>query len=296
MAAATEPSVGEPNVLRSIWGHRVLVLVVAAAFTLVGIGVYLVRPITYAAHAGALLQNPRSTIDSRGNGSKGDATRYVADQIAVMKSNDVLARASARMQALKGITPLSPGELQKAMTITADPGSSWVTVRVTADDPVTARYAADSEIYAYRVITKEHIAGQTRAALRKLDRAIAAEAKLMTKPGRTAAQQATALALIQQLHGRRNKIEVDGQLTGDGVSLFSAAANGKRSGAPLFASMLIGLVFGGLIGCGIAYAIDATRARRRARQGPAVPTPVAAPTSLGEQGTEPAVEGGRRWA
>ena len=294
MAAATE----EPNVVRSIWDHRVLVLLVAAAFTLVGIGVYLARPITYAAHAGALLQNPRSTIDSRGNGSKGDAIRYVADQIAVMKSPAVLARASARMRQLKGlgITPLSPGELQKAMTITADQGSSWVTVRVTADDPVTAKYAADSEIYGYRVTTKAHVAGQTRAALRKLDRAIAAEAKLMARPHRTAAQQATALALIQQLHATRNKIEVAGQLAGDGVSLFSAAGKGKRSGAPLFASMLIGLVFGGLLGCGIAYLIDATSARRLAKHGPTGPAPVAAPSPLEDEGAEPAVEGGRRWA
>ena len=146
------------------------------------------------------------------------------------------------------------------MTITADQGSSWVTVRVSADDPLTAKYAANSEIYAYRVTTKSHVTGQTRAAVRKLDHSIAAVANQMAKPNRTVAQQATALALIQQLHARRNRIEVDGELTGDGVALFSAAGKGKLQGAPMLASMLIGLVLGGLIGCGIS-GIPSTRSR-----------------------------------
>ena len=316
MAAVTQSASEEPNVLRAIWKHRVLVGVIAAFFALVGMAVYMSRPITYAAHAGVLLQNPRSTIDSKGNGSKGDATRYVADQIAVMKSGGVLARASERMRTFKGLTPLTPGELQRAMTITADQGSSWVTVRVSADDPVTAKFAANSEIYAYRVATKSHVTGQTRAALRKLDHSIAAVAKQMAKPTRTAAQQATALALIRQLHGRRNRIEVDGELTGDGVALFSAAGKGKLQGAPLLASMLIGLVLGGLIGCGISYLIEAVKMRRLGQHGPPahtasfdgvnrnpIPAEQASASTIqhgtrwtpAEQGPEPMVQHGRRW-
>ena len=70
MAAGAQAASAEPNVLQSIWKHRVLVGAIAVFFALVGMAVYLVRPITYTAHAGALLQNPRSTVDSRGNGSK----------------------------------------------------------------------------------------------------------------------------------------------------------------------------------------------------------------------------------
>jgi uncharacterized protein involved in exopolysaccharide biosynthesis len=282
---------------------------IAAFFALVGVAVYLTRPITYAAEAGALLQDPRSTIDTRGSVSKGDADRYVADQVAIMKSDDVVVRAAARMRKLKGTTPLTVGELRRAMSIQTDLGSSWVSVRVKADDRVTARYAADSVIYAYRVRTKDDVAAKTRAALRKLDLSIAAVAHLMAKPRRTAAQQATALALIQQLRGRRNRIEVDGQLAGDGVAVFSPAENGKRQGAPLFASTLIGLVLGGLVGCGIAYLIEAVKTRRLTQQGPAGPTPVAARVRdvpavdgsapgpiVGEPGAEPVAQPGRRWA
>jgi uncharacterized protein involved in exopolysaccharide biosynthesis len=311
LAAGTQSVGGEPNVLQSIWKHRVLVGSIAAFFALVGIAVYLIRPITYAAEAGALLRDPRSTVDTRGNGSKSEADRYVADQVAIMKSNGVLARASGRMQTLKGITPLTVGELRRAMSIQTDLGSSWVTVRVKADDPVTARLAADSEIYAYRTTTKDHVEGQTRAALRKLDLSIVAVAHLMAGPSRTTAQQATALALIQQLRGRRNRIEVDGRLAGDGVALFSAAANGKRQGAPVFASTLIGLVLGGLIGFGVAYLIEAVKARGSTREGPVGPTPVAAPVREvqapaavegdaaspigGDPAAQPVAQRGRRW-
>lgn len=289
-----------------------LVGALAAFFAVLGIAVYLTRPITYAAEAGALLEDPRTTVDAHGNGSKGDAIRYVADQVAIIKSNKVLLRASARMRKLKGITPLTAGELQRALTIQTDQGSSYVVVRVEADDSVTAKYAADSVIYAYRITTRDDVAAETRAALRKLDDSIAAVAHLMSKPNRTAAQQATALALIQQLRGRRNRIEVDGQLAGDGVALFSPAENGKRQGAPLFATLLIGLVLGSLVGCGIAYLLEAVKARGLTRQGPVGPTPVASPVReaaepaavesaapspiAGEPGAEPVAQRGRRWA
>ena len=312
MAAGTHAVREEPNVLRSIWKHRILVCSIAAVFTLAGIAVYLTRPITYSAQAGALLQNPRSTIDSGNNGSKGDQVRYVADQVAIMKSTDVLTRASARMRKLKGITPLTPNELQQALTITPDEASSWVTVRVSADDPVTAKDAANAVVYAYRVATHDDVAAQTRVALAKLDRSIASVASLMARPNRTAAQQATALALIQQLRGRRNRIEVDGQLAGDGVALFSPAQDGKRGGAPLFASTLIGLVLGTLLGCGVAYLLEAVRARNFARQARVGLTPVtarvrdvpepaavdgAAPSPIAaEPGAEPIAKRGKRWA
>lgn len=313
MGAGTQSVGGEQNVLQSIWTHRVLVGSIATFFALVGIAVYLIRPITYVAEAGALLRDPRSTVDTRGNGSKSAADRYVADQVAIMKSNGVLARASERMHNLGGVTPLTADEFRRAMSIQTDLGSSYVTARVKADDPVTARLAADSEIYAYRTATMDHVKGQTRAALRKLDLSLAAVARTMAGPHRTAAQQATALALIQQLRGRRNRIEVDGRLAGDGVALFSAADNGKRQGAPLFASMLIGLVLGSLIGCGIAYLIDAIKTRRRGQPGPSAssadgdlhPLPAQQePASTAREGSrwipaepaaEPAAQRARRW-
>jgi uncharacterized protein involved in exopolysaccharide biosynthesis len=302
----------EPNILRSIWTHRLLVGLMAVLFAVLAVGYYLTKPLTYTADAGALLQDPTTTLDSQGNGSKSDATRYVADQVAVMKSNDVLAGASARMRKVNGVTPLSVNELQHAMTVQTDQGTSYVVVHVKADDAVTAKIAANSVIAAYRTRTKDDVQARTRAALHKLDLTIAKVAQVMAEPNRTAAQQATALALIQQLRGRRNRIEIDGQIAGDGVSLFSPAEKGKRQGAPLFATVLIGLVLGGLVGCGLAYLIDAIRGRQEKQQGPTGPTPLAtrmrevpeppeadasppAPSAEAAE-AQPVARRGRRWA
>jgi uncharacterized protein involved in exopolysaccharide biosynthesis len=302
----------EPNILRSIWTHRLLVGLVAVLFAILAVGFYLARPVTYAAEAGALLQDPTATLDSQGNGSKSDAVRYVADQVAVMKSNDVLAGASARMRKVPGVTPLSVGELQHAMTVQTDQGSSYVVVHVEADDAATAKIAANSVIAAYRTRTQDDVHARTRDALHKLDLTIARVAQVMQEPNRTAAEQATALALIQQLRGRRNRIEIDGQIAGDGVSLFSPAENGKRQGAPIFATVLIGLVLGGLVGCGLAYLIDAIKGRQERQQGPPGPTPLAtrmrevpeppeaeaAPPAprAEEPEAQPVARRGRRWA
>ncbi len=290
-----------------------LVAAIAAVFALAGIAVYLTRPTTYAAEAGALLKDPQSTIDNPNNSSNGDATRYVANQVAIMKSNELLLQASARMRTVTGTTPLSANELQRAMTISPDPSSSWVAVRVSADDPATAKAGADSVVDAYRVMTRNDVAAQTQDALKTLDGTIAAVARSMAKPRRTAVQQATALALIQQLRARRNRIAVDSALAGDGVALFTPAENAKREGAPLFASTLIGLILGFLIGCGIAYLMDAVKGRSLALQVPAGPTPIPAavpdvpgsaavegdgssPSAAEPGGAEAVAERKRRWA
>jgi capsular polysaccharide biosynthesis protein len=289
-----------------------LVAAVAVCFALAGVVVYLTRPTTYAAEAGALLQDPQSTIDNPSNTSNGDATRYVANQVAIMKSNELLLRASARMQGLPDVTALTPNELERSMTITPDQASSWVTVRVAADDAATAKAGADSVVDAYRVMTTNGVAAETQAALKKLDRSIAAVTRLMAKPRRSAAQQATALALVQQLRARRNRIEVNGELAGDGVALFAPAESAKRQGAPLFASTLIGLILGCLIGFGIAYLIDAVKGRSLAVEAAVGPTPlpaavpnVPAPATVegdglgpiaAETGAETVAERERRWA
>lgn len=303
LAAASQPS--EPNILRAIWVHRRLVALIVAAFATVGVVVYLTRPVTYTAEAGALLQDPLAAVDGQG-GSKSDAARYIADQVAVLKSDEVLAGASARLRKIEGVTPLTPTELQNAMTVTPDQSSSYVVVHMQADNALTAQFAADSIIQAYRVTTQNNVANRTRDQLRKLDATIAAVASLMTRTHRSAAQQATALALIQQLRGKRNRIEIDGQIAGDGISLFSPADRGKRQSAPLFATLLIAVVLGCLVGFGAAYLIEAVRMRKVASS-PVTPVPElsevanaevpAAPAPFsGQADADEAAQSSRRWA
>jgi uncharacterized protein involved in exopolysaccharide biosynthesis len=211
----------EPNIVRSIWTHRVLVVLVAGVFVAVGAVVYSLRPVTYASEAGVLLQE-RSAALSETTSSR-DEVRYVANQVAIMKSHALLQRASALTQKVEGIQGLSAGRLARSMTIQATEGSSYVVVRVEAADPDTARVAADSVVAAYRALVRADRTAETTAAVRKLDAAIAAAARALAKPNRTPAETETGLALMQQLRAQRNRIQVDAQLAGDGVGMFSPA-------------------------------------------------------------------------
>lgn len=263
MVTDTEQDFVEPNIVRSIWRHRVLVVSLAALVAVLGTLAYGSRPVTYASEAGVLLEDPRSTLASES--ASRDAVRYIANQVAVMNSNTLLRQASALTQNVEGVTGMSAGDLARSMKIQTDDGSNFVVVRVTADKPATARVAADAVVNAYRAVVRADVQGEAAVALRTLGAAIKVAARTLGNPNRTLVEAQTAGALMQQLRVKRNQIQVDAQLAGDGVALFSPAGPGRGQGASLMASLVIGLVLGGLVGCGAAYLLDVRSARRSTR-------------------------------
>lgn len=62
-----------------------------------------------------------------------------------------------------------------------------------------------------------------------------------------------ALTLLSELTLRRSQLEVDAQLAGNGVALFSAAGPGLPTGGSLPQALAVSVVLGGLVGSGGAY-------------------------------------------
>jgi len=252
--------VAEPNVFRAIWSHRALIALVAAVFAVAGVVASSLRPAEYAAEAGVLLEDPRV-----GTSSARDEVRYVADQVAIMKSPAAALRANQLTRSKARPEGISAAEVRRKTLIRTSEGSNYVVIRFSASAPETAQQGANAVLQAYRELVRADLEAESQARLRSLDAAIAAAVQTLAQ---NPAAESTVLPLLNKLRTRRNALQIDAQLAGSGVALISAARPGSRQGASLLSTLVVALVLGGLIGIGSAYVLDARATRRFGPQAP----------------------------
>jgi Mrp family chromosome partitioning ATPase/capsular polysaccharide biosynthesis protein len=291
VSPGNRPTAEEPNVLQSIFRHRLLILVCAVVSGLVGIAVHSARPATYGAEAGLLLQQPQAAFGSgMSSGSLRDESRYVADQVTLIKSPVVLNRAQHLIGAHG--SALSTQQITQSMSVSADAASNFVTIHFQAHSPDLARNGANSIADAYRLTARRELDANIAAARRSLDAAIAQVTAARAAPARTKkaaspqAQQANAAnkELLKALEARRNQLDVDARVAGGGVALLEAAGKATRQGVSLPATLGVALVLGLLFGTGLAYGRDALKLRALLRKRPLDVPPLAEIPDMGRQG------------
>ena len=256
-----DPGVVETNVFTSIWNHRMLVLGSVVVFAVLGLLLTALRASEYAAEAGLVLRNPQSQtlFDS----PSGDELRYVADQVAILKSVAVADRASVLLKKA-GEGPFGARDVQRKTTIGSNADSNYILVRFAAGNPTTASAGANAIVRAYRDLIREDLTRNANASLQRLDAAITDTTKaLATLSGAagdvSARKQQELQSLLSELRTRRTRILVNTKLAGDGVGLFSPAGLGKAQGVSWLSALAIAVVLGGLVGAGLAYWLDARK-------------------------------------
>jgi len=256
-----DPGVVETNVFTSIWNHRMLVLGSVVVFAVLGLLLTALRASEYAAEAGLVLRNPQSQtlFDS----PSGDELRYVADQVAILKSVAVADRASVLLKKA-GEGPFAAREVQRKTTIGSNADSNYILIRFAAGNPTTASAGANAIVRAYRDLIREDLTRNANASLQRLDAAITDTTKaLATLSGAagdvSARKQQELQSLLSELRTRRTRILVNTKLAGDGVGLFSPAGLGKAQGVSWLSALAIAVVLGGLVGAGLAYWLDARK-------------------------------------
>ena len=238
----------ETNVFSLIWNRRLLVVAFALAFAGVGLLISELRHKEYTAEASVLLSQPAPTAADPAQ----DEVRYVADQVAVLKSLPIAARASdiARRDPENPIT-VDARDFQRRTLITASAESNFVSVSFHAGRPNAAATGANATVRAYEEATREDLIRVTDQALRQLDLAIAnAEALAVTTSGQDAKD---AAGLVSRLKAERDRIETNAAVAGDGVSAVYEADAGKAGGPSTLAVLALSLVLGALVGAAVAY-------------------------------------------
>ena len=238
----------ETNVFSLIWNRRLLVVAFALAFAGVGLLVSELRHKEYTAEASVLLSQPTPTAADPSR----DEARYVADQVAVMKSLPIAESASeiAREDSKDPIS-VDPRDFQRRTLITASTESNFVSVSFHADRPNAAATGANAIVRAYEEATRKDLQDTTEQALRQLETAILkAEAVAATASGQDAKDAAD---LVGRLKAERDRTETDAAVAGDGVSAVYEADAGKAGGPSTLAVLAFSLFLGALVGSGVAY-------------------------------------------
>jgi Mrp family chromosome partitioning ATPase/capsular polysaccharide biosynthesis protein len=249
------PAVSDPNIVTSIWNHKLLIATFVAVFAALGVLVQSLRPTEYAAEAGVVLEDPQAAAIT---GPRGDELRYVADQVAILKSSAVANRASQVARAGQPPVTIDPGKLQDNTSIRSSADSNYVVITHRAAERETAVAGANAIVEAYQELVREDLKQDAAAAVARINAAIAAAVRNLAQAD-SERQRAAARALINELSARRTRVLVNVELVGDGVASSFLAVQAKPQGVSLISALAIAMVLGGLIGTGLAYWLDARR-------------------------------------
>jgi Mrp family chromosome partitioning ATPase len=249
-------NVADPNIVTSIWNHRLLIASFIGIFAALGVLVQSLRPTEYAAEAGVVLEDPRAAALSTAR--IGDELRYVADQVAIFKSPAVAVRASQIARTANPSVSIEPGKLEDNTSIRSSADSNYIVVSHRAADRQTARTGANAVVQAYGAVIRDNLEAEATASLKRLDVAIGAATQTLAN-AQSERQRTSARALVNELRARRTRVQVNAELTGDGIQSSFPASLGTPQGVSLISALAIAMVLGGLIGTGLAYWLDARK-------------------------------------
>ena len=167
-----ESSGPEVDPIGAIRQYPAVVVGFTVVFAVIGMAFALRQAPVFVASAGLVVADARSS--SIFEASSGDAERYVADQVAILKSRVIAERASALAPTLDPGREISPEDFLSNVSISFDPDSSFLGLSFEADDRVTAQVGANAMGASYREVISAAIAQDAETAVGRLDEAIAA--------------------------------------------------------------------------------------------------------------------------
>jgi capsular polysaccharide biosynthesis protein/Mrp family chromosome partitioning ATPase len=216
-----------PGVLASLRGHVRLVVVLAVLGAVLGFVVSQLLPTSYRAQSAVFL-SASAPFDATGN-EFSEPVRFTADQVELVRSGEVLARAGARLT-----PPLPAEEVRGSLTVEGSIESSKITIWVERPDAEQARALADAVAGAYAETALERVVDASSAA-----------------------QDAINDGFIEE------QVRLRASAYGDGVAAIEAAPLPTGPSAPLpwqYTSI------GALVGVLVATALAVVRDRRKARR------------------------------
>ena len=156
--------------LKAMWRYRWLALGVVIVCTAAAAGLGITRPVSYAASASLVIEDPRS---SSLFGSLGvvSPTRYLADQVAILQSGAVAVRA-AELAAEQGFRKLDGTAFLEGAQIEASGESNFVLVTFEASEADAAVVGANALADAYRDVSRSESIKSAASALEQLDQKI----------------------------------------------------------------------------------------------------------------------------
>lgn len=161
----------EPGALAAVWRYKWIVVVGSLLFLALGVGWNTVRSPTYSATASLVLedQTDSALFDVRPTST---AEALLAEQQAIISSDEVAARASAIATQADPSFSLTPIDFATQMTVSSDSKARLLAVAFRADTAAHAQVGANSLAQAYQDVRKLNAQSKANAQADKLDEAI----------------------------------------------------------------------------------------------------------------------------
>jgi Mrp family chromosome partitioning ATPase len=160
----------DPTIPGSVWRYKWLVALAVIAGGMLGVAYTVLTPPVFRARADLVVEDP-GAIGVFETGASGGSERYVADQVEILSSPAVEARAEDIAAAS---LPEFSGDIDDMSTVEGNDDSSLIVIRVAGPDGDEARMVADSLVGAYQQIKQETSLSSAGAALQELDVTLAA--------------------------------------------------------------------------------------------------------------------------
>jgi len=251
----------EPTLISALQRHWRLAAAMILALCVLLVVLDLVRPARYVSSVDIVLREPAG-------GAGFDAERFAADQVNIMSSPPV---SSAAIEILKSPPPdaerdpivLSFAELTKNREIEGDAFSNQVSVRYTANDPVTAVWAANSIVDAYDQTVRQtsidtartirgsfdDVLAEIERQLVEIDRAGAADTDQESERASLVNQQANILSRISDLN-------LQAALNARPIALRPDVVEAERASVVNARSLVALAILGMVLATAIAYLLD----------------------------------------
>jgi len=239
----------KPGLLESAWKYKMLLVALAVAGMVLGLGFSLLQPTRYEGSANVLLNLP---VSASGGVEPG---RFVLNQAELMTSQTVLERA-VRLSGNR----ISVKTLRKRLTTESSADRDLVTVKVLDDTAAGARQLADNVTRAYEQV----LAQQNRTAASQLTRQEASlqaqldkvESRLKTRPDDLGlrASESALLSELADLSKERAALETGGDSSLGGIRLREPLPAPEEPAQPsTLRNLAAGLLSGLLIGVSLAW-------------------------------------------
>jgi uncharacterized protein involved in exopolysaccharide biosynthesis len=156
----------EPTVLGATWRYRWLVLACVGGAVGLALLYGLARPRQYAAKVSLLVQAARASASS--DSASTVAQRYIADQVAIIRSADVARRAAQLTAERLPSAGLTPEDFLHDADVASHPESDLVTITFQSRKPREAQVGADALGEAYLAVRRSNTAANSASGMKRL--------------------------------------------------------------------------------------------------------------------------------
>lgn len=171
MLESSEAAAPEPNPFRLLQRRAPIVVSITIVCAVLAAVFSQNRPESYVAAASLVIEDP-SGVTLFSTVRAADSERYVANQVAILRSTALAEQASVESKRLDPENPIEPSQFISNTVVSVTPDTEFVEIMFEATDATIAQQGANSVALAYQYTVQQRLEAEVRDAKDNLDEAI----------------------------------------------------------------------------------------------------------------------------